>query len=80
GYQVATALNDDLLTAIAQATAASYHRAGDARTLDGIYRSLALRITAKPELVELTGAAVGMSVLFLTIGGLLMINWFGRIL
>jgi Ca-activated chloride channel family protein len=80
GFQVATALDDDLLTQIAQTTAGSYHRAGDAQTLDTIYRSLALRITAKPELVELTGAAVSVAVLVLTIGGLLMIKWFGRIL
>jgi Ca-activated chloride channel family protein len=80
GYQVATALNEDLLTQIAQTTAGSYHRAGDAKALDGIYRSLDLRITAKPESVELTGATVAIAVLFLTIGGLLMITWFGRIL
>jgi Ca-activated chloride channel homolog len=80
GYQVATALNEDLLTQIAQTTAGSYHRAGDAQSLDRIYRSLDLRMTAKPELVELTGAAVAVAVLLLTIGGLLMINWFGRIL
>jgi Ca-activated chloride channel homolog len=80
GYQVATALNEDLLTQIAQTTAGSYHRAGDAQSLDRIYKSLDLRMTAKPELVELTGAAVAVAVLLLTIGGLLMINWFGRIL
>jgi Ca-activated chloride channel family protein len=80
GYQVATALNEDLLTQIAQTTAGSYHRAGDAQALDRIYKSLDLRMTAKPELVELTGAAVAVAVLLLTIGGLLMINWFGRIL
>jgi Ca-activated chloride channel homolog len=80
GYQVATALNEDLLTQIAQTTAGSYHRAGDERALDDVYRSLDLRITAKPELVELTGVAVGVAVLLLTIGGLLMTYWFGRIL
>jgi len=80
GYQVATALNEDLLTQIAQTTAGSYHRAGDAQALDTVYRSLDLRITAKPEFVELTGAAAAIAVLLLTIGGLLMINWFGRIL
>jgi Ca-activated chloride channel family protein len=80
GYQVATALNEDLLTQIAQTTAGSYHRAGDARSLDGIYRSLDLRITARPEPVELTGAAVAVAVLLLTIGGLLMVTWYGRIL
>jgi Ca-activated chloride channel homolog len=80
GYQVSTALNEDLLTQIAETTTGSYHRAGNAQALDAIYRSLDLRITAQDELVELTGAAVAIALLLLTIGGLLMINWFGRIL
>ena len=80
GYQVATALNEDLLTQIAQATTGSYHRASDAKSLDDIYKSLDLRITAKPEFLELTGAAAGIALALLTIGGLLMISWFGRIL
>jgi Ca-activated chloride channel family protein len=80
GFQVATALNEDLLTAIAQTTAGTYHRADDAKTLDDVSKSLDLRITTKPEFVELTGAAVGAALLLLTIGGLLMINWYGRIL
>jgi Ca-activated chloride channel homolog len=80
GYQVATALNEELLTQVAEATAGSYHRAEDAQALRAIYQSLDLRITVEDELVELTGAAVGIAVLLLTIGGLLMINWFGRIL
>jgi len=80
GFQVATALDEDLLTQIAQSTNGSYHQAADAQSLDTIYRSLDLRITAKPELLELTGAVVGAAVLLLTIGGLLMISWYGRIL
>jgi Ca-activated chloride channel family protein len=80
GYQVATALNEELLTQVAEATSGSYHRAEDAQALRAIYQSLDLRITVEDELVELTGAAVGIAVLLLTIGGLLMINWFGRIL
>jgi Ca-activated chloride channel family protein len=80
GYQVATALNEDLLTQVAQATAGSYHRAENADALNAVYRSLDLRLTVKDKAVELTGAAIGIAVLLLTIGGLLMINWFGRIL
>jgi Ca-activated chloride channel family protein len=80
GYQVATALNEGLLTEIAQSTAGTYHRAASATALDDVYRSLDLRITAKPERVELTGAAVALAVLCLTAGGLLMVTWFGRIL
>jgi Ca-activated chloride channel family protein len=80
GYQVATALDEDLLTQIAQTTAGSYHRAGSVASLDDIYRSLDLRITAKPEHLELTAAAVALAVVLLTAGGLLMVTWYGRIL
>jgi Ca-activated chloride channel homolog len=80
GFQVATALNEDLLTQIASATTGSYHRAADAQALDDVTRSLDTRITAKAELTELTGAGIGLAVLLLTIGGLLMITWYGRLL
>ncbi len=79
GFQVATALDEALLTEIAQTTTGTYHRAADGASLDEIYQSITLRITAKPELMELTGAAVGGAVLLLTIGGLLMIGSSGRI-
>ncbi|BCB90240.1 VWA domain-containing protein [Phytohabitans suffuscus] len=80
GFQLATALNEELLTEVARTTAGSYHRAQDARSLNDVYGSLDLRITTEDKLVELTGAAVGIALLLLTIGGLLMITWFGRIL
>jgi Ca-activated chloride channel family protein len=80
GYQMTTALDADELTQIAQTTAGTYHPAGDAQALDKIYKSLDLRITTKAQYVELTGATVVVAVLLLTIGGLLMITWYGRIL
>jgi Ca-activated chloride channel family protein len=79
GYQVATALDQDLLSQVAQTTTGSYHPAGDAKDLDGVYRSIQERITSTPERVELTGSIVVAAILLLTIGGLLMISWFGRI-
>jgi Ca-activated chloride channel family protein len=80
GYEVATSLNEDLLTQVAAITTGSYHRAEDAQSLAGIYKSLNLRITTQPKLVELTGVGVGIALALLTIGGLLMISWYGRIL
>jgi Ca-activated chloride channel homolog len=80
GYQLATALNEKLLTEIAETTRGSYHRAQDAEALGAVYQSLDLRTTTQDELMELTAAAVAIAVLLLTIGGLLMIHWFGRIL
>jgi Ca-activated chloride channel family protein len=80
GFQLATSLNEDLLTQVAEATNGSYHRAEDAQALGSVYENLDLRLTTQDEMLELTGVAVGIAVLLLTAGGLLMINWFGRIL
>nr|BFE60474.1 hypothetical protein GCM10020063_050000 [Dactylosporangium thailandense] len=80
GYQVATSLNEDLLTQIAQTTAGNYHRAENAQALHDVYQSLDLRLTTERKPVELTGAAAAIAVLLLTIGGILMTTWFGRIL
>jgi Ca-activated chloride channel family protein len=80
GFQVATALNEDLLTAVASATNGSYHRAEDAQALADVYRSLELRITAEAEFIEITAAGVAVALLLLTIGGFLMISRVGRIL
>jgi Ca-activated chloride channel homolog len=80
GYQLATALNEELLTEVAATTTGSYHRAANAEAVSAVMRALDMRTTIQDELVELTGWVVGIALLLLTIGGLLMVNWFGRIL
>jgi Ca-activated chloride channel homolog len=80
GYQLATARSEELLTEVAATTTGSYHRAANAEAVSAVTRALDMRTTIQDELVELTGWAVGIALLLLTIGGLLMINWFGRIL
>jgi Ca-activated chloride channel family protein len=80
GFQVATALDEELLTEVAQTTGGSYHRAQDAAALGAVYRSLDLRTTTQEQPVELTWVAVATALLLLTFGGLLMIHWYGRIL
>ncbi len=79
GYQVATALDEQLLTGLAAATGGEYHPARDAAALHDIGDAIDLRITTQPELVELTGPLAGIALLLLTLGGLLMIRWYGRI-
>jgi Ca-activated chloride channel family protein len=79
GYRVATALDERLLTGLAAATGGGYHPARDAAALHGIGDAIDLRITTQPELVELTGPLAGVALLLLTLGGLLMIRWYGRI-
>lgn len=80
GYQVSTALNEDLLTEIAAATGGAYHRAQDGGALDAAYRDLDLRTTIADQPVELTGPVVAFALLLLVAGALLTIHWFGRIL
>jgi Ca-activated chloride channel homolog len=80
GFQLATSLDEALLTEIAGTARGSYHRAQDAEALGAVYKSLELRTTAHDEAVELTGPAVAIAILLLTIGGLLMVHWYGRIL
>jgi Ca-activated chloride channel family protein len=80
GYQVATALNEDLLTLIATTTGGSYHPAGDAAALNDIHKSIDLRLSTKPQPLELTALFAGVAILLLTAGALLMIRWHGRII
>lgn len=80
GFQVATALNDELLTAVAQATAGTYRHATDVSSISEVYKDIELRITSRPQLLELTGAAALLAVALLSAGGALMILWYGRII
>jgi hypothetical protein len=45
-----------------------------------IYKDLELRITSRPQLMELTGVSVLLAMALLTAGGALMTLWYGRIL
>ncbi|MFY1669021.1 VWA domain-containing protein [Plantactinospora sp. WMMB334] len=79
GYQLGTALDETLLTAVAQTTGGAHHPAGDEATLADTTRSLDLRLTTRTEPVELTAPFAGAALLLLTVGGLLGIRWHGRI-
>ncbi|HEY7273132.1 MAG TPA: VWA domain-containing protein [Actinoplanes sp.] len=79
GYQLGTALDETLLTAVAQTTGGAYHRAADAATLTDVTRSIDLRLTTKKEPVELTAPFAGAALLLLTLGALLSTRWHGRI-
>ncbi|WP_422770945.1 vWA domain-containing protein [Plantactinospora sp. WMMC1484] len=79
GYQLGTALDETLLTAVAQTTGGAHHPAGDEATLADTTRSLDLRLTTRTEPVELTAPFAGAALLLLTAGGLLGIRWQGRI-
>jgi Ca-activated chloride channel family protein len=79
GFQLSTALNEQLLTEVSQVTGGAYHQAGDPDTLAGTTRSIDLRLTTKKEPVELTAPFAGAALLLLALGALLGTRWHGRI-
>lgn len=79
GFQLSTALNADVLTMISDATGGSYHPAGDPESLREATKSIDLRITLQDELIELTAVFTIAAIVLLTIGALLMIRWYGRV-
>jgi Ca-activated chloride channel family protein len=78
GYQLGTALDETLLTGVAQVTGGAYHQAGDADSLAATTRSIDLRLTTKKEPVELTAPFAGAALLLLALGAFLGTRWHGR--
>jgi Ca-activated chloride channel family protein len=79
GFSVATALDEDLLTNIAQVTNGKYFNAPDEASLADIYKNIKLKETTDPLKTEITGALSGAAIGFLIIGGALSLVWFGRL-
>ncbi len=80
GFNVATALDADLLTEIANVTDGTYHQAADAGALTDVYESIDLefkRVTKPREVTAVFAAAAG---LLLALGAALSIVWFGRVI
>ncbi|MDP9795486.1 Ca-activated chloride channel family protein [Catenuloplanes nepalensis] len=80
GYRLTTALDETLLTAIAQVSGGQYHTAGDAEALADTTGGIDLRLTTKKEPVELTAPFAGAALLLLAVGALLSTRWHGRII
>ena len=79
GFQLGTALDESLLTTVAQLTGGKYQQAGDAAALTDTTKSIDLRLSTKKEPVELTAPFAGAALLLLTLGALLSTRWHGRI-
>ncbi len=80
GFNIATALNEELLTEIARVTDGTYDQAADAAALARIYDSIDLEFkrTEKPREVTALFAAAGG--LLLAAGSVLSMLWFGRVI
>ena len=80
GFSIATALDEALLTEIADVTDGTYHRAGDVSTLDEVYDSVDLELARVERRHEVTALFAAGGGLMLALGSLLSIAWFGRVI
>ena len=79
GFKVATALDEEMLQGIAKFSDGTYFRADDADTLSKIYSSIKLEWKSTPQRTEVTALAAALSAIALTVGSLLSLLWFGRL-
>jgi Ca-activated chloride channel family protein len=78
GFHIATSLDDELLTKIAEVTNGSYFNAQDASSLSKVYDSIDLKVTTEPKKTEVTAIVTGISTFLLLLGGAFSLVWFGR--
>jgi Ca-activated chloride channel family protein len=80
GYQVATALDAQLLRGVARRSGGTYYTASDADTLRRVYDTIDLKLTVAGRRTEITAIFAGAGVvLFLLAAGLSM-RWYGRVI
>jgi Ca-activated chloride channel family protein len=79
GFNVATALDSDLLKQVASVTDGSYHEANDAAGLAAISKSIDLRFKLVSQHTEVSGLFAAGGAVLLMAGALLSVLWFGRV-
>jgi len=80
GFQVATALDEQLLRRIASTTDGRYFAAADEQALQQVYDTIDLEWTVRGEHVEVTGVLAALAALLLLIGTALSLAWYGRVI
>ena len=79
GFNVATALDSELLEEVASVTDGSYHEADDAAGLAEISKTIDLRFKIVAEHTEVSGLFAAAGAVLLLAGALLSVLWFGRV-
>jgi Ca-activated chloride channel family protein len=79
GFTVHTRLDEAALEQIAQQTGGAYFLAENAQDLHKIYEDITPHLVVKPEKMEITSILAGASLLFMLIGGVFSLLWFGRL-
>ena len=79
GYRLVTALDEELLTEVADATGGSYHPLADASDLGSVADSIDLRLTLEEEELELTAMLAATGLLLLVAGSAALVTRTGRL-
>ncbi|GAA0984079.1 VWA domain-containing protein [Acrocarpospora macrocephala] len=79
GFSLQTALDEDALESIAQATRGTYHPGTDTGQLDGVASTIDLRLTVSDEPLPLAGAFIAVALALLTAGSALTVFRTGRV-
>ena len=80
GFRLHTALDEEMLTALAQSTGGGYHPASDTAQLDGVADRIDLRLTVAKQDVPLAGGFIAVALALLGVGALLTGVRTGRLL
>jgi Ca-activated chloride channel family protein len=80
GFQVATALDANLLRGVAKRSGGTYFAAGDAAALQRVYDSIDLRLTVAGRKTEITALFAGGALLFFLVAAGLSMRWYGRVI
>lgn len=79
GFNVATALDRELLEEVASITDGTYHEGNDAAGLAAISETIDLKFKIVSEHTEVTGLFSAAGAVLLLAGALLSVLWFGRV-
>jgi Ca-activated chloride channel homolog len=79
GFTVHTQLDEVALEQIAGLTGGGYYNAASEEDFREIYNNITPELVIRPEEMEVTSLFTGGSILFLLLGGSLMLIWFGRL-
>jgi Ca-activated chloride channel family protein len=80
GFSVATALDEQTLKAVAQVTNGQYHQIDDRAAIADVSKSINLHFAVVTEYIQISALFVAGAVLFLAVGALLSVLWFGRVM
>ena len=79
GFQVATALDAELLRGIAEGSGGTYFAAADADALQRVYDRIDLKLNVSGRKTEITAIFAGVGLLFFLVAAGLSMRWYGRV-